>query len=155
MAVHNKINIIVDAGQRSCPNKENLRKIINEALRLEGTRNDISVNLLITDDEKIQKLNKQFLGRNAPTDVISFGSIVLSRPNKNVKGFIGEVVISAQTAEYNAKRFNTTTEKEIFLYIIHGILHLLGYGDKTKKEKAIIENRQTKILEEACGQLIS
>ena len=153
MGAGNKITIIAEA-KKGCPDIETLKKVVSETLRMEGIKNDIGVNLLLTDDKKIKELNRQFLGRNEPTDVLAFGAKKRSPYNKNLKGFIGEIAVSAETAEYNAERFNTTTEKEIFLYIIHGMLHLLGYEDRTKKEKGLIQKRQNKILEVVWQKII-
>ena len=154
MHANHRINVIIDQKIAS-PGKESLIRVAAQTLRAEGIRNDIAMNLLLTDDARIKILNRQFLGRNESTDVISFGAKKMHSPNKKLKGFIGEIVISTQMAEYNARRFDTTFQKEIFLYVIHGILHLLGYGDKTKKEKSIIQEKQTKIFEAICGQLNS
>lgn len=140
---------------RVCMDKTILRKVAEETLRLEGIQNSVEINLLLIDDAQIKKLNNQFLDRNRPTDVIAFGA-KKGRPAKNrLKGFIGEIAISAETAQRNAKIFNTTKEKEIFLYIIHGILHLLGYDDENIRGKKIMQKRQAEILKEVCKYLNS
>ncbi|NQU73520.1 MAG: rRNA maturation RNase YbeY, partial [Candidatus Omnitrophica bacterium] len=134
--------------------QEDLKKVVKKTLDSEGVTGDVGVNLLLTGDKKITALNKRFLGRNEPTDVISFGTKTRLSPSKNLKGFLGEIVISLEIAEYNAKRFGTTVKKEIFLYVIHGVLHLMGYGDKTKKEQRIIQEKQNKVLETLCSEPI-
>ncbi len=149
-----KINILIEHGLGSI-NKESLAKVADETLRSEGIKNNIELNILLTDDKKIISLNRQFLGRPGATDVISFGSKRLRGPSKALKGFIGEIAVSQDVARHNSVRFGTTVKKEIFLYVIHGILHLLGYGDKTKKEQRVIQERQTEILEAICGRLNS
>lgn len=151
MEPHYRITVIFQTGS-DCQEEAKLKGVAKRTLQLEGIKNDIEINLLFTDDKGIKKLNQKFLGRNEPTDVISFG-VKKGRPvKKDLRGFIGEVAISVETAECNAKRFNTTKEREIFLYIIHGILHLLGYEDKGKKEKKAIWDRQDKILEAVCQE---
>ncbi|MCM8781805.1 MAG: rRNA maturation RNase YbeY, partial [Candidatus Omnitrophica bacterium] len=104
------------------------------------------LNILLTDNKKIQKLNKRFLNRDEPTDVISFGTKRAFPAFRNLKGFLGDIVISAQMAKYNSKLFKTTFENEIFLYVIHGILHLLGYEDKPTRKKRFLQKRQNEIL---------
>lgn len=148
METYYRINIINHVN-KNCPD-EALKKIAEKTLQMEGIKDDVELNLLFTDDKEIKNLNQKFLNRAEPTDVISFSAKKPLAFKKNLKGFIGEIAISVETARYNAKRFKTTREREIFLYIIHGILHLLGYKDKTKKEKRIIGNRQNKILDEIC-----
>lgn len=153
MSAYCKVSIINES-QKACPDQEGLKKVVKKTLDSEGVTGDVDVNLLLTGDKKIAMLNKRFLGRNEPTDVISFGTKRRLVPSKNLKGFIGEIVISLETAEYNAKRFGTTVKKEIFLYVIHGVLHLMGYGDKTKKEQRIIQEKQNKVLETLCSEPI-
>lgn len=142
-----KINIIIDTG-KSCPDEASLKNAAEKTLRLEKIKKGASLNILLTGDKRIQRLNRQFLGRDEPTDVIAFGM----KRGGHLKGFIGDIVVSVETAECNSRRFNTTKRKEILLYIIHGILHLLGYGDETKKETRIIQERQNRILDAICGE---
>lgn len=144
MGVEYKINIIIDT-QINYHVKAVLKKIAQKTLEIEDAGNGVSLNILLTGNKRIKELNKQFLHRNEPTDVISFGT--------KKRGFIGEIAISVEMAEENARRFKTSKENEIFLYIIHGILHLLGYEDKTRTKRRIMENRQKKILEALCGNL--
>ena len=145
METRYKIKVIVES-KTACPNESELKKVAEKTLELEEINNYVELNILLTDNNEIKKLNSRFLRRNGPTDVIAFGA-KKGRPLKhNLKGFIGDIVISVEMAEYNAKRFNTTRKEEICLYIIHGILHLLGYGDESDREKRIMENRQECIL---------
>lgn len=146
MSKGNKIAVIVEC-KGSFLKKENVKKIVNEVLRLEGIKNNISVNLLFTGNKRIEALNKRFLRRDGPTDVITFGLKGASAANE-AKGFLGEIAISVEKARENAKRFKNPLEKEISLYIIHGMLHLLGYGDESKKEKRVMKARQNKILKQ-------
>jgi probable rRNA maturation factor len=146
-----KINIITDT-QKKCPEKTLLISAAQKALQLEGIKNDVSLNILLTDNSKIKDLNRQFLNRNEATDVLAFGAKGLAFKSRSLKGFIGEIVISVEMAEHNARLFDSQKEKEIFLYVIHGILHLLGYADKTKRQIKIIQDRQSGILEAICGR---
>jgi len=146
-----KVTIIFTT-QDKCPDEEKSRSVAKEALLYEGVRNPVEVNLVFTDNRQIAKLNKQFLGHDGPTDVIAFSS-KKGRPVKStIKGLIGEVVISVDCAVENAGRFNTTPQEEIYLYIIHGILHLLGYDDKRNNDRNIMRDRQDRILRKVCAQ---
>lgn len=132
------INIIFEKGLKGFK-KGAFAYVAAEALRFEGIKDDgIELNILFTDDNGIRELNSRFLGRDEPTDVISFGS--------KRKGFFGEIAISTETAQYNARRFGTTLKTELFLYIIHGVLHLLGYNDEGHKKRAVMRKRQEAIL---------
>lgn len=150
MRPHYKINIITQAAPNPLPDEAALKKAAKTVLALEGLKNEVEVNILFTDDKFIRDLNKRFLNRDEPTDVVSFNAKAGRPVKRNLKGFIGDVVISTETAGHNAKRFNTTTEKEILLYVVHGLLHLLGYTDETKKAIKIIQGRQGELLEKIC-----
>lgn len=74
---------------------------------------------LITDDRELQRLNRDFLGHDYPTDVLSF-------PSGSAGGFAGEMAISAQRAAEQAREFGHTPAVEIRILMLHGLLHLLG-----------------------------
>jgi probable rRNA maturation factor len=97
------------------------------------------VELILTTDEEIQKLNKLHRQKDKPTDVLSF-------PLENLPGMpLGSIVISIDTAKKGANEYGHSIEDEIKLLFIHGLLHLLGYdhevdnGEMREKEKEIIE----------------
>ncbi len=106
------------------------------------------ITVLITDDKMIQRLNSKYLGKSSTTDVIAFNTEE-PKTNKNcgVGCYLGDVAISTGTAVRQAKIFKTTTDKEIELYMVHGILHLLGYRDKTKAQR----DRMNRLQEEYTG----
>jgi len=88
----------------------------------------------------IQALNSRYLGKNIPTDVIAFGL-------GSKKGRImGDIAVSVDTALRNAKLYHTSLLYEIQLYIIHGILHLLGYDDKTARQKALMRKKEEELI---------
>ena len=112
-------------------------EILNDIYK-ELTERDIEV--ILTTDEEIQKLNREHREKDAPTDVLSF-PLEAQFPNMP----LGSIVISIETAQKGADEFNHSIEDEIKLLFIHGLLHLLGYdheidnGEMREKEKEIIE----------------
>ncbi len=74
---------------------------------------------LITDDAELARLNRQFLGRDYPTDVLSF-------PSPSPDGFLGEIAISAERAAEQAARYGHTLQEEVGILLLHGVLHLAG-----------------------------
>jgi probable rRNA maturation factor len=93
------------------------------------------LNFIMTNDEILKKINFQFMKRDYSTDVITF--------NYNVKNVInGEIYISMETVQENAVNYNVSLKSEVLRVAIHGILHLLGYDDKSKKEKAIMKRKE-------------
>jgi probable rRNA maturation factor len=87
---------------------------------------DAQLSILIVDDAAIRVINRDYLGKNHPTNVISFamqeGEGTGVQPD-----LLGDVVISAETAARDAAEAETSFESELYFLLLHGILHLLGY----------------------------
>lgn len=90
-------------------------------------------------DEELLKINQQFLKHNTYTDIITFDY----SENKKISG---EIFISVDRVEENAKKMGTTFEDEIHRVIIHGVLHLCGYKDKTKIDSDNMRKQEDKTL---------
>lgn len=82
-----------------------------------------------------------YLAQKNPTDVISFDL------SGNKDEVLADIVVSADAAIRNARAFETTPVYELYLYVVHGVLHLLGYNDTTAKEKNTMKRRAGQILE--------
>ncbi len=100
---------------------------------------DEEIELIITNNENIKKLNKEYRNIDKPTDVLSF-------PLKKIPHApIGSIVISIDKAKEKAKELNHTVDEEVALLFLHGLLHILGFdheedkGEMREKEKEIIE----------------
>ncbi len=85
---------------------------------------------------QIRALNKKYLNHDFPTDVITFNYTKTS----------GDIAISLDAVKENAKIYNTKAKDELLLYIIHGILHIIGYEDNTQKNKEKMFKKQQKIF---------
>ncbi len=84
------------------------------------------VSIAFVGDRKIRKLNKVYRGIDRVTDVLAF-------PGEGK--FLGEIILNYAQIKRQAKRFDNTPKQELIFILIHGLLHLLGYEDKTKKGK--------------------
>ena len=104
------------------------------------------LSLLITTDEQIAALNRDYLGRDKPTNVLSFSQMEGDGPDN---GLLGDVVVSADTAMREAKESGLDEYEHFLRLILHGILHLLGYHHEHSEEDALIMERLT---EEVLGQ---
>jgi len=81
---------------------------------------------LVTDDRELQRLNRQFLGKDYPTDVLSFPARRTVRQGKPTPRLLGELAISAKRAAEQAREFGHPVEDEIRILMLHGVLHLVG-----------------------------
>ena len=104
-----------------------------------------SVTVRVVDDPKIRQLNRRYLGEDRPTDVIAFGAGGTLETEKN---YLGDVVVSAQTAVRACRRYGATPRGEFERYVVHGVLHLLGYRDKKPKDFKRMHERQERYLTE-------
>jgi probable rRNA maturation factor len=115
-----------------------LKQVARRTLRAEGVPAGRGLTIVIAGDEDVRRLNRQFLGVNAPTDVLSFSS-------DDGTG-LGDVVISYETASRNASAVRWLPEDELCLLVVHGILHLLGYDDSKPHASDRMWRRQEDIL---------
>lgn len=119
---------------------------VRRALKL-GARD---FNVCLVDDGEIRRLNSLYRGLDRPTDVLSFSWVAEQEERRSqgadlgaaaeFRNFLGDIVISTETAGRNARREGHSTLEEIRLLILHGVLHLLGYdherdrGEMTRRE---------------------
>lgn len=90
---------------------------------------------IFCDDEKLISINQQYLGHNTYTDIITFDYT-------ETKTLSGDIFISIERVRENSLTFNTTFEKELLRVMIHGVLHLIGYGDKDDSEVRIMREKE-------------
>ena len=87
---------------------------------------DAEISIVIVDDAEITRLNLQYFRREGPTNVISF-PLQEGKPEDAKAPLLGDVVISAETADRHARAAGIRTGNEILFLLIHGVLHLVGY----------------------------
>ena len=131
------IEIISDAGWDSV-DESRARSIVSQALRMIG-KSGADVNVLFSGDERIQKLNKEFRDVDAPTDVMAF-------PSGDDGGFLGDIIISVETAKVHADELGHSLDHEIGVLLVHGILHLVGYTDYADQNKREMFQKTDDIL---------
>lgn len=99
-----------------------------------------NLNYIFCNDDRILEVNKEFLGHDYFTDIITFD---YSEP----KVVSGDMFISLETVETNSFKFHTSYDKELLRVIIHGVLHMCGINDKGPGERAIMEAAEEKALD--------
>lgn len=103
-----------------------------------------SVTLRVTDDEQIAAIHDQFFGDSTATDVISFPS---GDDLSGGEGYLGDIVISVETAAENAGIHGHSRDREVAFLLLHGLLHLCGFDDATDEARVAMLNRQSTILD--------
>ena len=106
-----------------------------------------SVDLILVNDKTIKRMNREYRGKNKPTDVISFAYLEVTE-YKKTKGDVisGDIFISVDTAKKQAKENGHSLETELAVLFVHGLLHLFGFDHKTGREEAEMERWARKVL---------
>ena len=128
----------------SFPNKL-LEGAVNAALEHQSESLDSELTIMLTDDARIQDLNRDYLGIDAPTDVLSFPASETD-PETGAR-YIGDIIISMPYAAKSAEKAGHPLESEVQLLVVHGLLHLLGHDHAEADEKARMWQAQAEILE--------
>ena len=136
-----KNRVLVKLRKRKVQKKEIEEWLLKalDILNLEG----VEISVYITNDEEIRELNKTYRGKDKPTDVLSFPL------NETFDGYriLGDIVISQDTAERQAKELGHSLKEEVQRLLIHGLVHLLGYDhEKGGEEEKKFSKLEKKIL---------
>ncbi len=118
-------------------NAKKLEKAVSSILRKFGVR-DGEIAIVFATDSEIRLLNKKYRQKDRPTDVLSFS---LGEGNT-----LGDIIISVDRASVQAKIFGTSFKDEVELYIIHGVLHLLGYDDERPAAAKSMRRKERELL---------
>lgn len=116
-----------------------LRRAIERILR-DAKLSEATISVAIVDDPQIHEINRKYLEHDYPTDVISF---VLESDEGRLEG---EVIVSADTAATVAARLDWPVEHELLLYVVHGVLHLVGYDDLDPDSLQQMRAREREVL---------
>jgi probable rRNA maturation factor len=100
--------------------------------------------IVLSDDAHLRELNKQYLGIDAPTDVLSFPSSEID-PETDIP-YIGDVILSIPRAMEQAQSASHSVEAEVQLLVVHGTLHLLGHDHAEPAEKARMWQAQAEVM---------
>jgi len=119
--------------------------VIEHTLELEGRCGSSTLGLLITDDNSIRRLNLQYRGEDSTTDVLAFPMAdesdgFVSPPS--APPHLGEIVVSYPRAVAQAAEYGHSEEQELDRLVIHGVLHLLGYDDHSRRDRDAMWGRQ-------------
>ena len=142
--------------------EELAKKVVQKVMDMEGCPYDAQVNLVLTDNEEIQRVNTEFREIAAPTDVLSFPMIPFETPadyaivEEDQSYFdldtdellLGDIMISVDKVFAQAEEYGHSVTREFCFLVAHSMLHLLGYDHMTPEEAVVMENKQRTALDE-------
>jgi probable rRNA maturation factor len=110
---------------------DTVEALIRHAMEAEGAR-PVHVSVVLSDHDTVRRLNAAYLDHDYNTDVLSFSLRDEDETSPPAPTAEGEVYVDLDTAEERHEEFDTTFERETYRYVVHGVLHLLGYDDGTE-----------------------
>ncbi len=144
------------------PFEEIIEKVVCEALSYENCPYEAEVNVLLTDDEEIRKINSQFRFIDNATDVLSFPMVEYERPGdfsgletpeadfcfnpESGELLLGDIAVSVQKVRNQAEAYGHSEERELAFLIAHSMFHLMGYDHETEEEREQMEQKQREVL---------
>ena len=136
--------------------------VADKVLETEKFPYEAEINLVITDNEEIKRVNQEFRDIHAPTDVLSFPMIPFETPadyeviEEDINSYVdpdseeivlGDIMISAEKVIEQAREYGHSQKCEFAFLVAHSMLHLLGYDHMTPEEAAVMEEKQRNILD--------
>lgn len=140
-----------------------ITKVVNQSLDSEECPYEVELNIILTDNEGIQEINKEHRGIDRPTDVLSFPLVDYETPSdfsrlEEEGGFyfhpesgellLGDIILSVEKVMEQAKEYGHSPLRELAFLTAHSMMHLFGYDHMEEDERIVMEERQEKVLHE-------
>lgn len=142
---NNAIRFFLEDCKYRILDKQLIKNWLSEAIFLENKILGY-INIIVCNDNYLYELNQKYLAHDTLTDIITFD---LSEGNI----LLGEIYISIDRIKENARMFNVAVKDELHRVMVHGVLHLCGYKDKTKKNKEQMTIKEDFYLSKRTGKL--
>lgn len=136
---------------------DSITKVISSVLLMAAEihqlapENEVSVTL--ADNQHIRELNREYRGKDRPTDVLSFAlnegdepEILAGPDGTGIETLLGDIIISLEMAESQAREYGHSLERELAYLTVHGMLHLLGYDHEDAARKVLMRQEEERIL---------
>jgi len=155
-----EINVLIDEPLKADLDSSWLRGIIEQVLVAQGAGAEVEMGLVIATEERVKQLNRDYRGRDEPTDVLAFSTkeeigadLPPFVPPPDGVLHLGEVIISYPQAAVQAEEHRHSLKKELTILIIHGVLHLLGYKHDKLELARRMRAREAELLSYVEGGL--
>lgn len=144
------------------PYEEIINDVVVASLDYEECPYEAEVNVVLTDNEAIHEVNKEYRDVDAPTDVLSFPMLEYEEPSnfddveemfadcfnpESGELMLGDIMISVEKVEEQAEKYGHSTTRELAFLVAHSMLHLCGYDHMEEEERLVMEHKQNEILE--------
>lgn len=144
------------------PYREIIEEIIQAALDYERCPYEAEVNVVLTDNEGIRQVNREYRSIDSATDVLSFPMLEYENPSdfegveemaadcfnpESGELLLGDIMISVDKVEEQAEKYGHSQKRELAFLVAHSMLHLLGYDHMAEEERLIMEKKQNEILD--------
>ena len=139
------------------PNEEyekTIKKVLEECYKTENlTNSKLIITITLTTPEKIRQINNEYRQIDKATDVLSFPMFEKTELDEKIKkqeflheDVLGDIIISVQKVEEQAKEYGHSFEREISYMVVHGFYHLMGYDHIEEKDKIIMRPKEENVL---------
>ena len=152
------IYVEIDSAAGGEPAPSWFEGVARDVLKAEGVKPPYEVSVILTGQETVHAMNRQYRNVDAPTDVIAFyteehgpNADTFVLPDDGVRR-IGDIVISFPQAVEQASEVGHSVEKELCLLVTHGLLHLLGYDHEAAEDAPRMRSREAVLLEQFRGR---
>ena len=129
--------------------RKEVERIVESLLRHEGLPEEVEISVVFADNETVQRLNRQYRGIDAPTDVLSFPQATRAELQAARRGgdtLLGDVVISADMARRQARELGHSLRHEASLLLTHGLLHLAGHDHENPEDAERMRRAEGDVL---------
>ncbi|WP_156735563.1 rRNA maturation RNase YbeY [Bacillus velezensis] len=147
------IDIVDETNSVSADAVQEVEKLLQFAAEKEGVQDQAEVSVTIVTNEEIREINRDYRGKDTPTDVISFaleeeGEDEVEIVGADMPPVLGDIIISADRTKEQAEEYGHSFMRELGFLAVHGFLHLLGYDHMTKEEEEEMFSKQKDLLDE-------
>lgn len=134
-------------GMEDFVSEEEVQDYVEKVLTQEYESDEpVYLSLLLTGNDEIQVINREYRGKDQPTDVISFAYHETEDFDIGPYDTLGDIVISIDRVFEQAKEYNHSPKREFFYVLTHGLLHLLGYDHIEEEDKVVMRAKEEEIL---------
>jgi rRNA maturation RNase YbeY len=137
-----ELDLIVEYGATTSPSEDRIAELSRFVLADAGESGKWLIAVVLTTDDRLQQLHREYMGIDSPTDVITFPS----DPMEGGSDAGGDIVISVDRAEEQGSEAGLSKDEEIEFLIVHGLLHLCGWDDHDENDRVRMLAYQTELI---------